>query len=255
MAERTKYYFLSDAHLGARYVADPRAHEERVVAMLRMMERDARAIYMLGDMVDFWFAYRHVVPKGFSRFFGEVARLTDAGIPVYWFKGNHDMWTRGYLESELGVRVVDTMLEQELDGRVFVMSHGDGMGPIPASFRALRSFFRNEGARRIGAALHPRWLMGFGLWWSGHNRVKRVNAPQEYLGDTKEHQMQFAIDYARKHPEVDYFVMGHRHIVADCPVPGSQARYICIGDCLNRFTYGVFDGKNMRIEQFESGNL
>ena len=114
--QRTKSYFLSDAHLGARYIADPRQHERRVVDMLRMMAADAKAVYLLGDMIDFWFEYRYVIPKGCTRFLGQLAAMTDAGIRVYWFKGNHDMWTTDYLERELGVTVVGSRMIADIDG-------------------------------------------------------------------------------------------------------------------------------------------
>lgn len=252
MLERTKTYFLSDSHLGAAYIQDPRAHEQRVVSMLRMMQKDAHSIYLLGDMLDFWFEYRNVVPKGFIRFMGAIADLTDAGIKVYWFRGNHDMWTQGYLHNELGVEVVDGVLEQHIDGKIFVLSHGDGVGPIPQPFRSLRKIFRNETARRMGASLHPRWLLGFGLRWSAHNRASHYTGPVTYKGDDIEPQMIFARQYASQHPEVDYFIMGHRHLVTDRPVPGSHARFLCIGECYEMFTYAVFDGKDVQIEHFDS---
>lgn len=252
MSQGSKTYFLSDAHLGANYILDHHAHERRVAAMLRMMAKDARAIYLLGDMLDFWFEYRHVVPRGFTRFMGTVSELCDSGIKVYWFKGNHDMWTQGYLEQELGVTVLDDVVTHEIDGKIFVLSHGDGVGPLPQPFRSLRKIFRNEGCRRLGASLHPRWLMGFGLWWSTRNRTTRTDGPVIYKGDDIEPQMIFAREYAASHPDVDYFIMGHRHLITDRPVPGSKARFICIGDCYEQYSYAVFDGQNVRLEHFDS---
>lgn len=249
---RNKTYFLSDAHLGASYIENPRAHEQRIVAMLRMMQTDARAVYLLGDMLDFWFEYRNVVPKGFTRFLGQVAALTDAGIKVYWFKGNHDMWTQGYLHNELGVEIIDNFIEQTIDGKKFVLSHGDGVGPIPQPFRSLRQFFRNETARRIGASLHPRWLMGFGLRWSAHNRASHYTGPARYKGDDREPQMIFAQEYSALHPDVDFYIMGHRHIATERKVPRSHAQFICLGDCYEQFTYAVFDGSDVQLKHFES---
>lgn len=284
---RDKTYFISDAHLGATYIRDRRAHEHALTMMLDVMAEDARTIYLLGDMLDFWFEYRHVVPKGFTRFFGRLAQLTDNGVEVVWFKGNHDMWTQGYLTEELGVRIVSEELITDIGGSRFFIAHGDGVGRLPRAYRLLRSVFRNEFCRRIGAAIHPRWLMGFGLAWSAHNRMKRSDCPlrlpsgttssflpeegktpeagagipDEVLAESGRHendverrdeeqQMNFVMEYSREHPDIDYFIFGHRHEAVDVPVPGSHARYICLGDFFKLFTYAVFDGKKLSLKQF-----
>lgn len=256
-AERRCTYFLSDAHLGGRFVADPAGHERRVAALLDSMAKDAKAVYLLGDMLDFWFEYRNVVPKGFTRFFAAIARLTDAGIPVYWFKGNHDMWTQGYLEQELGVTVIDDDLVTEIDGKTFYLSHGDACGPMKPSYKLLRGIFRNELCRRLGAALHPRILLGFGNWWSCHNRQRHHDAtePAYYMGDDKEPQMLFAREHAQKHPEVDHYVMGHRHIAASRPVPETNATLTILGDCFRGLTYARFDGQELHLKQNASAGL
>lgn len=254
---RDKTYFISDAHLGATYIPDRRAHERALTRMLDVMAKDARTIYLLGDMLDFWFEYRHVVPKGFTRFFGRLAQLTDSGVEVVWFKGNHDMWTQGYLTEELGVRVVDEELITDIDGKRFYIAHGDGVGRLPRPYRLLRSVFRNEFCRRIGAAIHPRWLMGFGLRWSAHNRLKRSDSPCRKMEtetaverQDEEQQTGFVREYVREHPDIDYFVFGHRHVAVDEPIPGSHARYICLGDFFKLYSYAVFDGEKLSLKQF-----
>lgn len=254
---RNRTYFLSDAHLGGRFVTDPAEHERQVVALIDSMAKDAKAVYLLGDMLDFWFEYKNVVPKGFTRFFGAIARLTDAGIPVYWFKGNHDMWTQGYLAKELGVTVIENDLVTEIDGKTFYLSHGDACGPMKRSYKVLRGIFRNEFCRRIGAALHPRTLLGFGNWWSCHNRQRHPDAtePAYYMGADKEPQMIFAREYSKAHPEVDYYIMGHRHIAVTRPVPGSHATLTILGDCFRTLTYARFDGQNLHLEQNASASF
>lgn len=249
---RTHTYFISDAHLGARYMDDPRRHERILVDMLDRMSRNAKAVYMLGDMLDFWFEYRHVVPKGYVRFFGKLAQMVDQGIDVYWFKGNHDMWTDSYLTDEIGVTIVDENMETVIDGKHFFLSHGDGLGKLPKPYSILRSIFRNRTCQAMGRALHPSWLLPFAHRWSNHSRHKRGGGIATYKGDDNEQQMQFAIAYARQHPETDYFINGHRHISADRPVPGSHARFVCLGDCFRQFTYAVFDGSELKLEQYES---
>lgn len=254
MSLRDKTYFLSDAHLGAAYIDNPRGHEQALVDMLSMMGDDARAIYMLGDMLDFWFEYRNVVPKGFVRFFGQIARLVDCGVPVFWFKGNHDMWTQGYLEQELGVTVVNEEMTAEIDGSWFYLSHGDREGPQPAAYRFMRAGFRNEFCRRIGAAVHPRWLMSFGHRWSADNRDKHPEVGH-YTGDATEAQMIFAREYSVGHPEIKYYVFGHRHILDQRPVPGTDAILTCLGDCFKQMSYAVFDGEKLQLKQFDSAKL
>ena len=240
-AGRKATYFVSDAHLGARYIADARAHEERLVGLLRRMEADAEAVYLVGDMLDFWFEYRHVVPKGFVRLFGQLAHMTDAGIRVYWFRGNHDMWTYTYLRDELGVNVIDEELVTDIDGRRFFISHGDNLGPQPRSYRLMRAVFRSPFWQAVGRALHPSWLMSFGFAWSRHNRLKEGG--EEATGKVYPitSQLAFAEEYAREHPDIDFFVTGHNHCPVIERVPGSDhATYVCLGDFFRLFTYGRF---------------
>lgn len=252
MTEGKNTYFLSDAHLGAGYIRNPREHELRVVAMLDFMAKDAKAVYLLGDMVDFWFEYKYVVPRGFIRFFASIQRLSDRGIPVYWFKGNHDTWTQGYLAKELGVTVINENLVTDIDGVKFFLSHGDGLGKLPRSYSFLRTVFRNEFCRRIGAALHPRLLMGFGLSWSRHNRLHRLNPESKMEQEGLQQQLEFARLYACEHPDVRYFIIGHSHIAASVEVIKNQSTLVSLGDCFQQFTYGVFNGKKMEIKHFES---
>ena len=258
--QRTKSFFLSDAHLGARYIADPRQHERRVVDIERMMAADAKAVYLLGDMIDFWFEYRYVIPKGFTRFLGQLAAMTDAGIRVYWFKGNHDMWTTDYLERELGVTVVGSRMIADIDGKRFYMSHGDGEGPLPAPYRILRKIFHNATCRRIGASLHPRWLMGFGLRWSAHNRLARADSNHGSRNGaygnlaSSEPQTIFTRQYSAEHPEIDHFVFGHLHYALQQKLDNSHATYTCLGECFSMFTYAVFDGEKLELKQFATGS-
>jgi UDP-2,3-diacylglucosamine hydrolase len=250
MTQRTKTYFLADAHLGAKYIADHRAHESILVRMLDAMAADAKTVYLLGDILDFWFEYRTVVPRGFVRFFAAVARLTDAGVKVYWFKGNHDMWIFDYLQNELGVEIVDEYVVHTINGKTFLLSHGDGLGKIPAGFKCLRRIFRNSICQKLCAAIHPRWILPFAHAWSSHSRGDEANFVPQYRGDDVEPAMVFATEYAKSHPEIDYFVMGHVHITVDRQVPASHARLLILGDCFSQYTYAVFDENEIKIKQF-----
>ncbi|MCM1162834.1 MAG: UDP-2,3-diacylglucosamine diphosphatase [Muribaculaceae bacterium] len=248
-SRRTLTYFISDLHLGAGYIADPRAHEMAVVSFLRAIAPTARRLYLLGDILDYWWEYRDVVPRGFTRFFGELARLSDEGVEITWFKGNHDIWIFDYLPTELGIRVHDGIMLTELDGRRFLMEHGDGVGRLPWSFRMLRRLFRCRPAQVMFAAIHPRWTVGFAHAWSAHSRKKGGYVPAEGAVDSLE---AFAVDYNRAVAErVDYFIFGHQHVAVDRPLPDGS-RLIVLGDWISKFTYAVWDGHNLSLEKFDS---
>ena len=142
--EKTLTYFLSDFHLGARYIDNPAAHERRIVDFLESVKNTAKEIYLLGDILDYWYEYRYVVPRGFVRFFGKLAELSDNGTDIYWFIGNHDIWIFDYLPNELGVKIIDAPIVKTIGGKRFFLDHGDGVGQRKRSFRILRSVFRNK---------------------------------------------------------------------------------------------------------------
>lgn len=249
--ERTRTYFLSDLHLGATYLPDEREHERFVISMLRQMSADARAIYLLGDVLDYWFEYKTVVPRGHVRFFGQLAAMADAGIKIYWFAGNHDIWLFDYLSDELGVTVVDGEEVHLIDGHPFFLGHGDGLGDKSRGFRFIRAIFRNKLCQKLFSAIHPRWTVPFAYRWSRHSRRVRGGGIATYQGDENEPQMIFAREHAATHPDIEYYIMGHRHVLVDRPV-GANARFVLLGDCFRQFTYAVWDGHSLRLEQFDT---
>lgn len=233
---RSDVYFMSDFHLGARYLADARETERRVVAFLDSIKDKAKAIYLLGDVLDYWYEYRYVVPRGFVRFFGKIAELADAGIEITWMIGNHDIWIFDYLPSELGVRVVDGSLVEEIDGHTFFLSHGDACGKQPFLFRMLRFLFRNRCAQRLYATLHPRWTVGFALSWSRHSRAADKDAAAgKGLSHLKEY-VDSEIDAGRR---CDFYIVGHLHHPYDVAV-GKDARLIVLGDWISQCSYAVY---------------
>ena len=246
---RANTYFLSDFHLGARYFEEPRETERRVVDFLDSIKGDAKEVYLLGDILDYWFEYRYVVPRGFTRFFGKIAELTDLGVKVYWFIGNHDIWIFDYLPNELGVEVIDGEVTKEIDGKVFFLAHGDGVGKQPRSFRMLRSLFRNRLCQKLYSAIHPRWTIPFALSWSNSSRKGDDEYPQ-YKGEENEFLEIFANDYLKSH-KVDYFVFGHRHIMLDKKLQGG-ATLVVLGDWLHYCSYAVWDGNNLALKSFQS---
>lgn len=240
----TKTYFLSDFHLGAKYIDNPRKQEQRIVSFLESIRNDAKEIYLLGDILDYWFEYRYVVPKGYVRFFGKIAELADSGIKIYWFIGNHDIWIFDYLPSELGVEIVDGSQIKQIDGKTFFIAHGDGLGDESRSFRMLRAFFRNRFCQRLYAGIHPRWTVPFALNWSRSNRVNGEDRP---FG-CDEPLQRFVTNY-KEDQKIDYFVFGHRHVAVDKSI-GNNSRLIILGDWIKLYSYAVYDGNDLRLQFF-----
>lgn len=244
---RSDVYFMSDFHLGARYFADAHETERRVVAFLDSIKDKAKAIYLLGDVLDYWYEYRYVIPKGFVRFFGKIAELADSGIEITWLIGNHDIWIFDYLPSELGVRVVDGSIVEEIDGHTFFLSHGDACGRQPRMFRMLRAMFRNRFAQRLYAAIHPRWTVGFALSWSSNSRAadKKVSA-QTGIANLRE----FVESEIAAGTRCDFYIMGHLHHPHDVAV-GEGSRLIVLGDWISQCSYAVYSDGILSLETRE----
>ena len=246
-------YFLSDAHLGSLAIPHGRTQERRLVRFLDSIKEKASAVYLLGDMFDFWNEYRYVVPKGYSRFLGKLSELTDSGVEVHFFAGNHDLWTYGYLEEECGVIVHKAPVTTEIYGKVFFLAHGDGLGDPDNKFKILRKLFHNRTCQRLLNFVHPRWGMALGLNWAKHSRLKRADGKEvPFMGEDKEFLVRFARDYKRSHPNIDYFLFGHRHIELDLPIDKST-RMLILGDWIWQFTYAVFDGEHLFLGEYVEG--
>lgn len=246
-------YFLSDAHLGSLAIPHARMQERRLVRFLDSIKAKASAIYMLGDMFDFWDEYRYVVPKGYTRFLGKLSELTDSGVEVHFFTGNHDLWTYGYLQDECGVVVHKAPVTTEILGRVFYLAHGDGLGDPDPKYRLLHALFHSRVCQRLLNAIHPRWGMALGLNWAKHSRLKRVDGKEPpYLGEDCEYLVRYAKDYLRTHQDIDYFMFGHRHIELDLML-SRKTRLMILGDWIWQFTYAVFDGEHMFMETYVEG--
>ena len=246
-------YFLSDAHLGSLAIPHGRTQERRLVRFLDSIKEKASAVYLLGDMFDFWNEYRYVVPKGYSRFLGKLSELTDNGVEVHFFAGNHDLWTYGYLEEECGVIVHKAPVTTEIYGKVFFLAHGDGLGDPDNKFKILRKLFHNHTCQRLLNFVHPRWGMALGLNWAKHSRLKRADGKEvPFMGEDKDFLVRFARDYKCSHPNIDYFLFGHRHIELDLPIDKST-RMLILGDWIWQFTYAVFDGEHLFLGEYVEG--
>ncbi|MCM1108703.1 MAG: UDP-2,3-diacylglucosamine diphosphatase [Clostridium sp.] len=247
-------YFISDAHLGSRAIPHGRMQERRLVRFLDSIKDKASAVFMLGDMFDFWYEYRLVVPKGYTRFLGKVSELTDLGVEVHFFTGNHDIWCGDYLEKECGVVLHRRPQTMEIGDKVFLLAHGDGLGDPDRKFKFLRAVFHNKLCQRMFSCLHPRWAMEFGLNWAKHSRIKHgQGGDPDYMGEDKEYLVLYAKDYQKTHPDVNYYIFGHRHIELDLML-SRTSRVLILGDWISQFTYAVYDGMNLYLESYVEGD-
>ena len=253
MEERTKIYFASDAHLGARFHEDPIAIERKLVRWLDSIKADAKAVWFLGDMFDYWYEYKYVVPKGFTRFLGKLAELSDNGVEIHIFIGNHDVWMFDYLPAEIGATIHREPLTIDLDGKRFFLAHGDEVDNRSRSFQLIRWIFRNRVRQILYSAIHPRWTFGFALGWSLSSRKKGLKKMEEtvYKGESSEYLVQFAKSYLETHPDINFSIFGHRHIMLDLML-SRTSRILIAGDWMQYFSYIVWDGENLFLDQFEA---
>lgn len=241
-----KIYFASDFHLGAPNEEESAVREKRIVSWLDEIKADAKEIYLMGDLFDFWFEYKYVVPKGYVRFLGKIAELTDSGIPVHLFIGNHDMWMFNYLEDELNVTIHRSHVTKEFDGKKFFIGHGDGIGPGDYGYKFIKAVFANKICQWLFARLHPNFAFAVANYWADKSRVD-VNL-LKFLGEEKEHQIIFAKEML-KAGHYDYFIFGHRHLPNDIKL-SENSRYINLGDWIVNDSYAVFDGEELCLKKY-----
>lgn len=246
-----KVYFLSDVHLGSCAFNDDREREQKLVRWLTSIQDNASDIYLLGDIFDFWYEYKYVIPKGFVRLLGKLAELSDKGVKLHFFIGNHDIWVRDYFEKELGMNVYLYDTVQEINGKRFYLAHGHRTGYRPWIVKLMHYVFHAGWVRRLYNCIHPTINYWFGLKWSKNNRLyKHKQEEAEYLGEDKEFLVQFAKEYSKTHPDIDYFIFGHRHVMLDLML-SKTARVVYLGDWISHFSYAVFDEDGLRLEMYE----
>lgn len=212
------------------------------------MKKDAAAIYLLGDIFDYWYEYKYVVPKGFTRVLGKLAEVTDAGVEVHFFIGNHDIWLTDYLSRECGMILHFEPLITVIYGQKFFLAHGDGLGDESLSFRLLRSVFHSRFLRKCFSAIHPRWTIPLAHAWSNSSREN--GGLQPYRGEDREYLIRFAKKKLSAVPDINYFVFGHRHLLLDLSI-AEQSRVIMLGDWITLFSYAEFDGESLRLQMWE----
>lgn len=246
-----KIYFLSDFHLGAPDHASSLQREKIIVRFLEEIKHDASEIFIVGDMFDFWYEYRKVVPKGFVRLLGKLAELSDLGIPMHFFVGNHDMWMRDYFQQELNIPVYYQPMEFERNGKKFLIGHGDGLGPGDHGYKRLKKVFRNPTSKWLFGILPPVIGVGLANFLSRRSRAQTGASEEVFLGEDRE----WLIIYCQqklKEKNIDFFVFGHRHLPIDYRLTYGS-RYINLGDWIRFFTYAIFDGQEMKLASY-TGN-
>jgi UDP-2,3-diacylglucosamine hydrolase len=245
-----KVFFASDFHLGAPDYTQSRARERKIVDWLTQISPEAEAVFLVGDIFDFWFEYQAAVPKGFVRLLGKIAELTDQGIPVFIFSGNHDMWMFNYLPKELGVQIFHKPQVFDIQGFRFLIGHGDGLGPGDNFYKFLKTIFRNPLCQWLFARLHPNFGIGLASFLSRRSRARNLKKhPEEkFLGKENEWLYLYCASIEAKE-HFDYYVFGHRHLPLNLDV-GTNSRYINLGEWLRAETYAVFDGKEMDLKRY-----
>ncbi len=249
MTNGKKLYFVSDAHLGLPNEKESLVREKKLVAWLNEIEPTAEAIYLMGDIFDFWFEYKKVVPKGFTRLLGKLAHLTDNGIPVYFFVGNHDLWEYGYFEQEIGLKVFHSPQTLEIEGKRFYLAHGDGLGPFDKGYVWLKKLFTNSVAQWLFRWLHPDIGVGLAHYWSHKSRYAEGEDHLDYLGEEKESLISHSKELL-KTSHYDFFIYGHRHVALE-KMLSDKTKLIYLGDWLNNFSYAEFDGEQVTLNYFK----
>ncbi|MBY0480684.1 MAG: UDP-2,3-diacylglucosamine diphosphatase [Chitinophagaceae bacterium] len=241
-----KIYFLSDFHLGAPNHLDSLLREKKVVAFLDSIKKDAAEVFIVGDIFDFWFEYKTVVPRGYTRLLGKLAELADSGIQLHVFVGNHDMWMKDYFMQEFNTPVYFEPRIFKWEGQQFYIGHGDGLGPGDHGFKFIKKIFRNPFCQWLFGILHPNLGIGLANYLSRKSREKTGDSDALFLGAENEWLIVYAKEYFKQNNEINYFIFGHRHYPIDYPL-GDRCRYINLGDWIRNFTYACFDGNDLQL--------
>jgi len=243
-----KIFFLSDFHLGVPNVESSLQREKLIVRFLDGIKTEAHTIFIVGDMFDFWYEYRKVVPKGFVRLLGKIAELTDAGIAIHFFVGNHDMWMKNYFQKELQVPVYFEPKEFVFNNKTFLIGHGDGLGPGDHGYKRLKKIFRNPACQWLFGILPPAIGVGLADYFSRKSRAATGQTEEKFLGEDKEWLLIYSRETAAK-KNIDFFVFGHRHLPIDYRLHNGS-RYINLGDWISFFTYAVFENDKMELKAY-----
>lgn len=245
MKGRDKIFFLSDAHLGYPGWEESIDREKKLVDFLDLISHEAKAIYLLGDIFDFWYEYSYVVPKGYARLLGKLAEICDRGIAVHFFTGNHDIWAYSYLEEEIGLRVHRNAMITEIGNKRFFLSHGDGTDHTDRKFLFLKKLFTNRSLQWLFSRLHPNFAFRLARGWSRRSRI--IHGSEDFRGEDEP-----MVVFSRENllgEDLDFIIFGHRHCPVDYPL-NNRTRMVILGDWITHFTYGVYDGEKFELKKY-----
>ena len=243
-----KIYFASDQHFGAPNPVSSKLREEKFIRWLNIVKQDAQVLFLLGDLFDFWHEWKYVIPKGYIRVLGKIAELKDAGIEIHFFVGNHDLWMKDYFTQELGIPVYHSAQHFEINGKKFLLAHGDGLGPGDLGYKRMKKVFTNPLAQWAFRWFHPDLAMKIAVYLSTKNKMISGEEDKEFLGEDRE----FLIQYSKeklKTEHFDYFIYGHRHLPMVFPLENGS-KHINLGDWIHYYTYGVFQTE-FELKTFE----
>lgn len=248
-----RIYFAADFHLGVPDYDSSLKREREIIQWLNSIRYDAHSIYLLGDIFDFWFEYKHTVPKGFVRLLGKLAELREAGIPIYFFTGNHDMWMFDYFPTELGIPVIREPVVLEIGEQKLLVGHGDGLGPGDHTYKVLKKVFNSKVCQWLFARIHPNIGMAIANAWSRKSRITNKKRGESFQGKEGEFLWVYCTEI-EKTTHHDFYVFGHRHLPLNLKV-GDHSMYINVGEWVHFKTYAVYDGHNVEIKEFKPGIL
>jgi UDP-2,3-diacylglucosamine hydrolase len=249
LPEGKKIYLASDFHLGIPDKASSLEREKRLCRWLDDIQKDAFQLYLVGDLFDTWFEYKNVVPKGFTRFLGKLADLSDTGLHIEAFTGNHDLWMQGYFEDELNIPVHHEPITRTFNGKKFFIAHGDGLGPGDHGYKLLKKVLRSPVSQWLYRRIHPDTGVGLAGWFSRLGPKHNV-AEAPFLGEEREWLVQFCLEKL-KEEHFDYFIFGHRHIAIEYPLPQGSI-YVNLGDWIRYDSYAAFDGEQLKLHYYKS---
>lgn len=247
MIPHKKIYFISDFHFGVPDAEASKQRERKFIQWIREVKNDASEIYLLGDLFDFWFEYKTVVPKGYVEIMATIKKVIDEGIAVYMFTGNHDMWMFGYLEEEIGIKTYYGPIEKEISGKRFMIGHGDGLGPGDYGYKFIKKIFASKVCQWLFRWIHPDIGIPFARFWSARSRAA-TGEEAEFLGEDKEWLIRFSREVLKTR-HIDYFIFGHRHLPIEYRLNESSV-YINTGDWIRYYSYAVFDGSNVQLKYY-----
>ena len=243
-----KIFFSSDFHLGVPSYETSLEREKRIVKWLDSVKDEAHTIYLLGDIFDFWFEYKHAIPRGFIRLQGKLAELRDAGIPITFFTGNHDMWMFDYFPKELGIPIYRDPQLLQIGNQKLLIGHGDGLGPDDTTYKFLKKFFNSKLCQWLFARLHPNFGIGIATYWSRKSRISNLKREEKFQGEEGEFLWVYCNEIERKEHH-DFYIFGHRHLPLDLKI-NDKSRYINLGEWVHFNTYAVYDGKDVELKTF-----